>query len=247
MLALCCSVVLWCASQLVIVDCMIERALCARFHIGGFPSIRLIRKADTGSGLVVFPFEQSRTTLSFLVFCSTMWRTLQPKPFPELEPAQAQWMKEAWAAQQDAQANTQQQQQQQLPGSAQPSRQSSPGGPADANPDRSLGGLPGSPSLDTLAELGKKINLGTIAARHGAAAIANANAAGTVGGQKPGSIQYGVAAPVSRGGGFFSSWVFLLMLSVLAFAVLSLLCVRFGPLLRSKASRHHSLQLSKNF
>ena len=234
---------------------MIERALCARFHVGGFPSIRLIRKAESpATGLVVFPFEHSRTTLSFLVFCSTLWRTLHGTPYPELDATQAQWMKEAWAAQQ-ANPNAQP-----APQPAHRSHHSSHAaavdnpdgdGVAEENPDRPLGGMPGVPSLDTLAALGK-INLGTLAARHGVEAVAAAQAGGAGGAQKPGSIQAGLsasAAGVSRNsaGGFFSSWVFLLVLGVVAFAILALLCARFGPMLRSRASRHHSLQLSKNF
>jgi len=75
-------------TQLVKVDCMEQRDLCARFNVNGFPTLKLIRRGegeDVSAPLRVYPFTLQRSTLSFLVFSSSVWKTHPFSPFPERE------------------------------------------------------------------------------------------------------------------------------------------------------------------
>jgi hypothetical protein len=71
-------------TQLVKVNCMEQQTLCARFNIHSFPNIWLMRRETEGGPLRMWKFGEYRTTLAFLVFSSTVWRTMPSDTFPEL-------------------------------------------------------------------------------------------------------------------------------------------------------------------
>lgn len=104
-------------AQLVMLDCTgeKERDLCMRFGIMGFPTLRLIRRADPtdlSQPLQMYEFNQPRTTLSFVVFCTQMYQNQPWTSYPELTPEARAAMKVIEDQQRvDAQAKLLQQQQ----------------------------------------------------------------------------------------------------------------------------------------
>lgn len=215
-------------TQLVDVDCMEERTLCSRFGIAAFPQLRLIRRddpADQSLPLRVFHFSMQRTTLSFLVFCSTVWRTLlhAAMPYPEPAPQEAQRLREAWAAQ------VQQQKKQTLPVAAGALLRGASSSPSDAsNGDDLLGALKrlGGRS-DGDARDQQQPLLSLRAAVAGAQGVASDEADAEE--ERPSRLPFIL--------GFFA----------FAFLAGGLLLRYHWATLRMRVTRHHSLQLSKNY
>lgn len=216
-------------TQLVEVDCMEERTLCSRFGVAAFPQMRLIRRdepSDPALPLRVFHFSMQRTTLSFLVFCSTVWRTMldAAMPYPEPAPQEAQRLREAWDAQLQLQA------QRALPAAAGAMlRGASSDAPADA--------AQGDDLLGTL----KRLSSGGVRELQQPPLPLRAVVAGSQG------VASGEAGAAADSEERPSRLPFILGFFFLLFLAGGLLLRYHWASLRMRVTRHHSLQLSKNY